>query len=150
MNRVSPVLAAVALGASLLSSCSSDDDTYCDTLKASGTSYEQVQASDFSHFDADAALVEKFAKSAPEEVRDDWKVVSKVYADFVDVLAETGLTTDDLQSVSNGEAPPGLEPDALQAAMTKAEAFNSEDFMKASAAIRAHAKDECNIELDQP
>ena len=148
MKRMTTMLAATVLGASLLTGCSGDGtDAYCDTLKSTQKDFDDFEAADFSNFDEFTDRVEELADDAPDEVKDDWKVLADAFNGFVDALDDAGLEPADLEGLSNGEMPEGVDMEQLQEAMSKAQDLGGKDFEKATDAIEKHAKDECNIDL---
>jgi hypothetical protein len=148
VKRLTPLLAATALGASLLTACSGGTDAYCDTLKETKSDFEDFEAADFSNFDEFTDRVEELADDAPDEVKDDWEVLEKAFKGFVEALDKAGLKPEDLEGMASGELPEGVDMEALQEAMSEAQALGGEEFEKATDAIDKHAKDECNIDLD--
>jgi hypothetical protein len=148
VKRLTPLLAATALGASLLTACSGGTDAYCDTLKETKSDFEDFEAADFSNFDEFTDRVEELADDAPDEVKDDWEVLEKAFNEFVDALEEAGLEPADLEALSNGELPEGVDMEELSGAMESAQAMSGEEFEEATANIEKHAKDECNVDLD--
>ena len=148
MKRLSSMLAAVVLGASLLTSCGGGTDAYCDTLKDTQKDFDDFEASDFSNFDEFTDRVEELADEAPDEVKDDWETLEKAFQGFVDALDKAGLKPEDLEGLANGEIPEDVDMEALTEAMTEAEALGGEDFEEATKNIEKHAKDECDIDLD--
>ena len=147
MKRISSLLAATVLGAGLLTGCGGGTDAYCDTLEDTQKNFEDFEAADFSDFDEFTDRVDELADEAPDEVKDDWKVLSEAFNAFVDALDEAGLEPGDLEGLASGEIPEGVDMEALTEAMTEAQALGGEDFEKATDAIEKHAKDECNIDL---
>lgn len=148
MKRLTSILAATVLGASLLTGCSGGSDAYCDTLKDAQKDFEDFEAADFSNFDDFTDRISQLADEAPDEVKDDWEVFEKAFQDFVDALDEVGLEPSDMEALANGEIPDDIDPEALSGVMEEAQAIGGEEFEKASEAIEKHAKDECNVELD--
>lgn len=148
MKRLTTLLAATVLGASLLTGCSGGTDAYCDTLKDAQKDFDDFETQDFSNFDEFTDRVEKLADEAPDEVKDDWKVLEKAFKGFVDALDEAGLKPEDLEGLSKGDIPEGVDLEALQGALESVQDLGGADFEKATKAIEKHAKDECNIELD--
>lgn len=153
MKRVTSVLAATVLGVSLLSGCGGDDggggggDGYCDALKATQKEFENFEDADFSSFDEFTDRADELADDAPDEVKDDWKVLAAALTEFVDALEGAGLEPEDLEALQNNELPEGVDMDALTEAMTQAQALGSEEVQKATENIEKHAKEECNIEF---
>jgi hypothetical protein len=148
VKRLSTLLAATLLGASLLSGCGGGGtDAYCDTLKDTQKDFDDFEAADFSNFDEFTDRVDELADDAPDAVKDDWKVLKDAFHGFVDALDKAGLKPEDLEGLSNGDLPEGVDMEALTSAMEEAQALGGEDFEKATNAIEKHAKDECNIDL---
>lgn len=151
MKRLTSMLAATAFAASLLSGCGGDGgggtDSYCDSLEATQKDFEDFESSDFSNFDDFTDRVEELADDAPDEVKEDWKVLADAFKAFVDALDEAGLEPADLEGLASGEIPEGVDMEALTEAMTEAQALGSEEVEKATENIEKHAKDECDIDL---
>jgi hypothetical protein len=143
------LLAATAFTASLLTGCSGGGtDDYCDALESTQKDFEDFESSDFSSFDEFTEQVQEFADDAPDEVKDDWKVLADALEAFVNALEEAGLEPSDLEGMQSGQLPEGVDMEALAQAMSEAEALGSEKFAEASENIEKHAKEECNIDLD--
>jgi hypothetical protein len=148
VKRISSMLAATVIGASLLTGCSGGGtDEYCDTLEETQNNFEDFEAADFSNFDEFTDRVEELADDAPDEVKDDWKVLADAFKAFVDALDKAGLEPADLEGLASGEIPEGVDMEALTEAMTEAQALGGEEFEQATENIEKHAKDECNIDL---
>ena len=148
MKRISSTLAATVLGASLLTGCGGGGtDAYCDSLENTQKDFDDFEAADFSNFDEFTDRVDELADDAPDEVKDDWKVLADAFKAFVEALDKAGLEPSDLEGLASGEIPEGVDMEALTEAMTEAQALGGEKFEKATAAIEKHAKDECNIDL---
>lgn len=147
MKRLTSMLAATAFAASLLSGCGGGTDAYCDELESTQKDFEDFEGSDFSNFEEFTDRVEEFADDAPDEVKDDWKVLAEAFKAFVKALEDAGLEPEDLEGLASGEIPEGVDMEALTEAMTEAQALGSEEFQKATENIEKHAKDECDIDL---
>lgn len=147
MKRLTPMLAAAAVAASLLSGCSGGTDSYCDALKETQKDFENFEGSDFSGFEDFTDQVEEFADDAPDEVKDDWKVLAEAFKAFIKALEDAGLEPEDLEGLGTGEIPEDVDMEALTQAMSEAQALGSEEFQKASDNIEKHAKEECDIDL---
>jgi hypothetical protein len=141
------------MAASLLAGCGDDGggggggDSYCDALKSTQKEFESFEDSDFSSFDEFTDRVDEFADDAPDEVKDDWKILADALKEFVGALEDAGLTPEDLEGMQSGEVPEGVDMEALTEAMTQAQALGSEAVQKATENIEKHAKEECNIEF---
>ena len=101
-------------------------DAYCDTLKDTQKDFDDFESSDFSNFDQFTDRVDKLADEAPDEVKDDWKVLKDAFHGFVDALDKAGLKPEDLEGLSNGELPEGVDMEALTEAMTEAQALGGD------------------------
>jgi len=150
VKRLTSLLAVTVLGASLLSGCGGgggSTDSYCDSLKSTQKEFESFEASDFASFDDFTDQVDEFADDAPDDVKDDWKILADALKGFVDALEKAGLKPEDLEGLQSGEMPAGVDLEALQEAMTEVQALGSDEVQKATENIEKHAKDECNIEF---
>ncbi len=148
MKRLTSMLAATAFTASLLSGCGGGGtDEYCDTLESTQKNFDDFESADFSNFEEFTDRVDELADNAPDEVKDDWKVLADAFNAFVDALDKAGLNPSDLEGLASGELPEGVDMEALTEAMSEAQALGGEEFEKATDAIEKHAKDECNIDL---
>lgn len=147
MKRLTSMLAVTAFTASLLSGCGGGSDSYCDTLESTQKDFENFETADFSNFDEFTDRVEELADDAPDEVKDDWKVLADAFKQFVDALDAAGLEPADLEGLASGDVPEGVDMEALQEAMTEVQALGSDAVAEATKNIEKHAKDECNIEF---
>lgn len=150
MKRIGTLAATAVLGATLLVGCGggSSADAYCDSLDEAQDTFSALN-------DADAAAIEDFKNAAedlegdaPDDVKDDWAVINKSYDGLEDGLDEAGLTFEDLEKMSSGEVPDGVDEAALTKLAASMEDFGGEDMEKAGKAISKHAQDECDIDLD--
>jgi hypothetical protein len=149
VKRLTSLLAVTVLGASLLTACSGGSDDYCGTLKDTKAQFDSLETGDFKNFDELTDKFDEVVDQAPDEVKDDWEVLRDAVKEFVDALEDAGLKPSDLDALQKtGELPDGVTMDDVTEAFQKAQALSSDDVGKASEAIRKHAKDECNIELE--
>lgn len=153
--RKTTLLGALVLSASLLTGCGgSDTEAYCDDLESAKASFEALDSDtpDPDALNSMRDLVDDFAADAPEEVRDDWKVLDDAFSDLSSALEEIGLEFEDLGTLMSGQLPEGVTEADLTEAMPKLqetfESFDSDRFEKAGDAIEKHAKDECDIDLN--
>jgi hypothetical protein len=150
VKRLTSMLTATVFAASLLSGCGNgggSTDSYCDTLESTQKNFEDFESSDFSSFDEFTDKVEELADEAPDEIKDDWKVLADAFKAFVDALEKAGLEPEDLEGLASGELPEGVDMEALTEAMSEAQALGGEEFQQATENIEKHAKDECDIDL---
>lgn len=151
MKRMTSLLAATVLGASLLTGCGGNDtDDYCKSLKQTKADFDDLEAGDFENFDELTDKFDDIEDKAPDEVKDDWKVLGDAVDGLVSALEDAGVTPKDLDALSKGgDLPEGVSQEDLLAAYQKAsEDLGSDKFKKAAEAIGKHANDECDIDLD--
>jgi hypothetical protein len=150
VKRLTPALAATLLAASLLSGCGGGGgaDAYCDTLEETQKDFEDFDTGDLSNFDDFTDRVEDLADDAPDEVRDDWKVVDKAFGDFMDAMDEAGLKPSDLPAAAGGDLPEGVDMEEFSQAMAAAQGLTTDEVQKALENIQKHAKDECNLDFE--
>ena len=157
-------IASVVVMSATLSSCGGDDGDgggassggggdYCDQIETIKSNFEDL---DFSALSDDTFTdlrdsVSNLEDAAPDDVKDDWATLGDALDQFNQILADAGLTLDDLQAIS--EDPSNLPDDvdlaALQELGTKmAEVSENGDFEAAGDAITENVKEECGIDLD--
>ena len=120
---------------------------YCSSVGSVQQDFESFEASDFSNFDEFTERVEGLADEAPDEVKDDWKVLADAFRAFVAALENAGLEPADLAGLSDGEIPEGTDLAALQEALTQVQALGTDEVQQATDNIEKHAKDECNLDF---
>ena len=142
------VLAAVAaLCASTLTACGGGTKAYCDDLREANKDFSSLDNADFAKFDEAISRMHKLADEAPDEVKDDWKVLDGALNDLQAALKKAGLTTDDLAKMSQGQMPENFDMTKLQQLQEDMSSLGDQKFEDASNAIEKHAKDECNVDL---
>lgn len=153
-------IVAVVLGL-VLSGCggandvkdSSGDSTasYCDALKGAKAN---LSAMDFTKLDENTyqtlqTELSKVSSVAPSDVKDDWLVVTGALDDLHSLLADAGISFDDLQNLSAGQLPAGVDAQTLQELAPKLQQITSDGKLEtASKAIEASAKKDCGINLN--
>lgn len=121
MRKVAAIAAAVTIGAGLLTACSGGD--YCGELKNYADSAKDL---DIKNADAVSKMLDqakKVSKSAPDDLKDDWKTVIDYAEKAVDAKGDTGKLTELAKNDGEKVAP------AMQA-------------------IEKQAKDTCKIDLE--
>ena len=154
MKRILSAVAAAALGLCLLTACGDDDGggkasgggDYCKDLKSTKKEVDALKDGDFTSLEKTTDAMHKLADEAPDEIKDDWKTLVDGVDKLVAALKKAGLD-DDMEALSNGDIPDGVDMAALQGLMTELESLNTPDFQKAGDAINKHAKDECGVDL---
>jgi hypothetical protein len=134
----------VALGVGM-SGCRSDQQKYCDAVK----DHQQKLGELLGDGSADALLealpvFNDLAGDAPEDIRDDWKVVVDALQGLQDALEDAGV---DPATYDRDHPPAGLSQahkDAIDAAAT---VVGSQDTQTALNAVDQEAKDVCGTPL---
>lgn len=149
MKRSFALSAATALTAALLTACSGGGETeaYCSDLESAKSDLDKLEAGDVASFEEVFKTIDALAKEAPDEVSEDWKQLDASLDEFESALNEAGLELSDMEKLSQGEIPQGVDPQKLQALGEDLDGLNSEDAEKAADDIEAHAKEECDIDL---
>lgn len=149
------ILALAAVGAVLstgLAACGGDDSgsdagAYCDQLKNADTAFSALDGQDVGKLQDAVDAVKEFSDSAPEAVRDDWKVLADTFGELEKALADAGIKLSDLADIQNGQMPEGADMDKLMALGEQMQDLGGEEAQKAADAIEKNAKDECDIDL---
>lgn len=158
MKRSIALSAAATVAAALLTACGGDVDlpgtgdetgAYCDDLETAKADIDKLQEGDVASFDQVFKTIDQLAKDAPEEVSADWKTLDGSLDEFEQALNDAGLELSDMEKLSNGEIPQGVDPQKLQTLGQDLQKLNSEDTEKAADAIEKHAKEECDIDLSE-
>jgi hypothetical protein len=159
--RTTVLVSSVLLGASLLAGCGDDggggsgssSSDYCDSIKAAKSDFKTFGSNspDFGQVDKAMATFHKLADNAPAAVEDDWKVLDGALSSVEKVLADAGLTMEDLAALTAGTLPEGMTAQELQELGPKLQStfssLDSDTFKKASENIEKHAKSECDVDL---
>jgi hypothetical protein len=146
---LTPALAATVVVAGLLSGCGGGStDSYCDTLEQTQKDFEDFDTGDLSNFDDFTDRVEDLADDAPDEVRDDWKVIDEAFGGFMDAMDEAGLKPSDLPAAAAGNLPEGVDRDEFAKAMDAAQGLTTDEVDEALDNIQKHAKADCNLDFE--
>jgi ABC-type glycerol-3-phosphate transport system substrate-binding protein len=164
-RRTTILTATLLLATGVLAGCgSSDDDTkkssgssassdsYCGLLKSSEDDISaftsNTGAPDLAKFDEVIKVVEKVAAKAPDEVSDDWKVITDALDSLTAALDDAGTNLQDvITAATTGKLPDGVTQEQLVALGSKLTSLQSGDLQKAGDAITANAKSDCNVDL---
>lgn len=123
---------------------------YCAALEGAKTN---LSAIDFTKIDEQTyqKLVTELAKvtaAAPSDVKDDWEALTGALDDLHRLLGTAGISFDDLQQLSAGQLPPGVDAEQLQKIAPKLQSISTDGrIQQASKAIEASAKSECGVNL---
>ncbi|HSS67701.1 MAG TPA: hypothetical protein VLK34_04065 [Nocardioidaceae bacterium] len=151
-------LASIALLAGSLTACGGGDSnsgsggSYCDQVKSLK---DTVNSLDFTALD-DAGFsdfqdsLDGIEASAPSDIKGDWTTLNAAVDQLKGILADAGLTFDDLKAIQADPSnlPDGVDIAKLQALAQKLNDFAADsDFKTASDNIQANVKSECGIDI---
>jgi hypothetical protein len=125
-----------------------DASSYCDDLKDAKEQFKSLEGDDAdpSQLDEAFATMQSLGDEAPDEVAGDWKVMTDGFDKIEKALDEAGLSMEDL---ANPEALADLDPAAAQKLSQEFTSLDSQEFSDAGDAITKHAKDECDVDLEE-
>ena len=121
MRKVAALVAAVTMSAGVLTACSGGD--YCSELQNYAEAVKNLDIKDTDAVDKMQGEAKKLSKSAPDDLKDDWKTV----LDYADKAKEAKGDTAKLQELAKADG-------------TKIAA--------ASEAIAKQAKDTCKVNIE--
>jgi hypothetical protein len=106
----------------------------CTELATATAAFSQAFSTSTFGEDVDdtSEIFDDFAESAPEEIRDDIRILAEAYAEYADVLADA--------DIDPGEVPDAAAIAALQAALAR---IDQEGVTEASANVSAWATANC-------
>lgn len=155
-TRLFALVAAGTLMAGVLSACGGDGgnganatDTYCDSMAAAKDSFADFDSGDMAGLEKAIATFHELAAEAPDDISAEWETLDGAMVTLEDGLAEAGIELSDLEAISNGELPEGIDMEKLTALGEDLEQMGAEEVEKAAEAIETHAKDECDIDLSE-
>jgi aminopeptidase N len=152
-------LASVVLMAGALTACGGDDNSsssgggsYCDQVKEVKSTIDNFDFTklDEQQFSAFQSSLNSVEDAAPDSVKQDWATLNDAVDQLKGILADAGLTFDDLQAIQEDPSnlPEGVDIAKLQALAQKLNEFTTNtDIQDATDAISANVQDECGIDL---
>lgn len=120
MRKVAALAAVLTMSAGVLTACSGGD--YCSELQNYAEAVKNLDVKDTDAVDKMQGEAKKLSKSAPDDLKDDWKVV----LDYADKAKEAKGDTAKLQELAKADG---------------------EKIAAASSAIAKQAKDTCKVEI---
>ena len=140
--RVLAVVVAIAMSAG----CKSDQEKYCDSVK----DHQQELGELIGDGSPDALLkalpiFHDLSGDAPDDIRDDWKVVIDALEGLQDALEHAGV---DPSTYDRDHPPAALGQDDKDAIDRAAAALGSEATTNAFNAVEQEAKDVCGTPLE--
>jgi hypothetical protein len=121
MRKVAALAAVVTMSVGTLTACSGGD--YCSEMQNYAESVKNLDIKDSAAVDKMRGEAEKLSKSAPDDLKDDWKIV----LDYADKASEAKGDTAKLQELFKNDG---------------------EKIKNASDAIAKQAKDTCKVEIE--
>jgi hypothetical protein len=145
-RRAAQAVAVVSLVAMLATGCTSDQAKYCDSVE----DHQQELGEVIGAGSPDALLkalpiFRDLSEDAPEDVRDDWRVVIDALEGLQDALQHAGV---DPSTYDRDHPPAGLGQDDKDAIDQAAAALGSEATTNAFNAVEQEAKDVCGTPLE--
>jgi hypothetical protein len=126
---------------------SNDAGSYCDDLKDAKEEFASLEGED-----ADPAVLEdafstmqKLGDEAPDEVAADWDVLTEGFDKIQQALDDAGIGLEDLD---DPDALATMDPAAAQKLTQVFSSLDGDEFSGAADAITKHAKDECDVDLE--
>jgi hypothetical protein len=147
MKKHLGLTAALVLAAGTLSACGSSADEYCDSLEEAQSSFESFDEGDVAGFSDAIDTLRDLGEQAPDEVSDDWEVLNGAFDEMETALGDAGLTFDDLDQLTAGELPEGVEPADLEGLEESLGSLDDSGVEEAGNNIEKHADEECGVEL---
>ncbi len=123
---------------------------YCDALNGAKTNLSQLDLTKIDEKTYATLQVElaKVAAAAPANVKDDWVVLTQALDDLHTLLASIGISFDDLQALSTGQVPTGVDPKELRKLAPKLQKISNDGQLQAaSKAITDSAQADCGLSL---
>lgn len=151
MRRSRILVATTALGMSVVvGGCGNGTEAYCEDLRSAEEQFASFEQGDAAGLEEAVSTFRSLADEAPDEVSGDWETLVGAFEEFEAALNEAGLELSDLEGLSAGEVPEGVDPAELQKNLAPTiEKLDSEEVTQAGDAIEEHAAAECDIQLGE-
>lgn len=123
---------------------------YCAELTSAKAQFKNLnlQVLDQAQFQKLTAEFDTLASAAPSDVQDDWIALSSALKNVQQILADAGLTFDDLKGLSAGQLPQGVSLQEIKKVGKKLAQFGqNSQFQDAAKHISAEAKAVCGFTL---
>jgi hypothetical protein len=130
---------------------SNADSDYCDALTGAKNNLSTInfQQIDEDFYETLTGELVKVAAVAPSDVKDDWATLLGVLTSMHKLLASVGIDFDDLQDLSAGTIPPGVDAQQLQKLAPKLQKITTDSQLQQAAEnIQKSAQDECGLTLN--
>jgi hypothetical protein len=123
---------------------------YCTALKGATDKFKTLNLTglDDDQFKQVTDEFDALGAAAPAEVKADWATVSGALKQVYQILADAGLSFNDLQNLGSGELPKGVTArDMAKLGKRLTTSMQGSGFQAAAARITAEAKAECGVSL---
>jgi len=128
---------------------SPESAAYCEDLTSAEEQFTSLAQGDVGQFEEAISTLRELGDAAPSEVASDWEALLVPLNQLESALDRAGLKFDDLEGLSQGQIPRGVDPQQLQKLGTELQGLASAEVNEAGAAIEEHAASECDIQLGQ-
>lgn len=152
--KITLALVGAVLAASLTACSGSGSDggdgasgDYCNQLKSAKTTFDTLSSGDLGELEKGFATFHRLADEAPDELKDQWKVLDDAATSIEDALKDAGLSFDDLPKIQAGQVPEGVDLAKLTSFASDLQKLNNKKFTDARADIAKQAKDTCKVDL---
>jgi hypothetical protein len=152
-SSTTPTTAASSNGAGSSESPGGGSDpasAYCTALKGAKDKFKTLNLTglDDSQFKQVTDEFDALGAAAPAEVKADWATVSSALKQVYQILANAGLSFNDLQSLGSGQLPKGVTAqDMAKLGKQLTKSMQGSGFQAAATRITAEAKAECGVSL---
>jgi hypothetical protein len=146
-----PAFLTSMLVISTLSACSGGDgpdSDYCKDLQAAAPKFVALRTSDPGQLEGVINATHKLSAEAPDDVKDDWKVIDDGMIGIEKALKDAGIKFSDFDELQQGKMPEGVKVEKLQGLPAKFQKLDSPEADRAYKNIREHAKDVCKVNFD--
>lgn len=128
---------------------SPESAAYCEDLSAAQEQFTTLSQGDVGQFEKAISTLRDLSDAAPSVVASDWEALLVPLNKLESALSRAGLKFEDLEGLSQGQIPRGVDPQQLQKLGTELQGLASAEVNEAGAAIEEHAASECDIQLGQ-
>jgi hypothetical protein len=147
-TKFSVAIAGALLVVSTVAGCGgSSNDAYCEDMKKADKDFSAMGSGDFAQLEKAFKTFHTLADEAPSEVEADWKVLDSAITAMEKGFEEAGIDFSDLSELQNGKVPEGVDTKKLTELSATMSKFSGPKFEKASNDIAKHAKEECNVDI---
>jgi hypothetical protein len=152
-SSTTPTTAASSNGAGSSESPGGGSDpasAYCTALKGAKDKFKTLNFTglDDNQFKQVTDEFDALGAAAPAEVKADWATVSSALKQVYQILANAGLSFNDLQNLSSGHLPKGVTAqDMAKLGNQLTKSMQGSGFQAAATRITAEAKTECGVSL---